>query len=137
MGLYLCVFDGDDELDGVEVGAYEDFGFFRDFITDSIEGGQSGCRFPTLMMHSDCDGEWRVEQARRLECELRSIAQAFVSMPPIPFLSSWQSEVAAKRGLQPRNLLDSFIDVDGEPLLAGLLRLCQVAQQTGQPILFQ
>lgn len=39
MGLYLCVFDDDIELEGVEVGVYEDFNFFRDAVTATVEHG--------------------------------------------------------------------------------------------------
>ena len=38
MGLYLCVFDNDDELEGVEVGSYSDFDFFRSTVTELLEG---------------------------------------------------------------------------------------------------
>ena len=42
MGLYLCIFagdDGDEELDGMEVGGYDDFGEFRDLIARLLEDG--------------------------------------------------------------------------------------------------
>lgn len=42
MGLYLCVFEGDDELDGVEVGSYADFGAFRSAVATHVEGGIEG-----------------------------------------------------------------------------------------------
>jgi hypothetical protein len=48
MGLYLCIFagdDGDEELDGVEVGGYDDFGEFRDLIARLIERGTWASRF--------------------------------------------------------------------------------------------
>jgi Immunity protein 70 len=61
MGLVLCVYEGreaGDDLDGFQVGSYSDFGAWRDFIAAKLEGGRWGSRFPTIMMHSDCDGEW-------------------------------------------------------------------------------
>ncbi len=81
MGLYLCVFDGDDEIEGVEVGSYEDFGTFRDTVRDSLEHGDSGSRFPVLMKHSDCDGMWTPREAEALHAELTLIAQEFASRP--------------------------------------------------------
>ena len=41
MGLYLCVFDEDEELEGVEVGSYSDFEFFRSSVTELLEQGSS------------------------------------------------------------------------------------------------
>ena len=42
MGLYISIFDGDDELDGVEVGPYRDFKTFRDVVTKHLEDGKAG-----------------------------------------------------------------------------------------------
>lgn len=61
MGLYLCIFagdDGDEELDGVEVGGYDDFGEFPDLIARLLEGGTWASRFPVLMTHPDSHGDW-------------------------------------------------------------------------------
>ena len=137
MGLYLCVFDGDNELDGVDVGSYEDFNFFRSAVVDKLEGGKAGTTYPTLIIHHDSDGEWTTTQCKELEKELQSIAVAFRVLPPSSFNSVWQQEAANLISLQPLNLYDSFIDVDGEPLIDRLLTLCQLAQEYRQPILFQ
>lgn len=43
MGLYLCVFaagDHDEDMEGVEIGGYDDFGDFRDTIADKLEEGR-------------------------------------------------------------------------------------------------
>lgn len=59
MGLCLYVFgpdDGEDEPEEIaecDVGHYSDFGCFRDTIARHLNPRQ----FPTLMDHSDCDGE--------------------------------------------------------------------------------
>ena len=71
MGLYLTIFAGDEELDGVEVGAYADFSAFRDAVVSNLEAGNAGDRFPTLILHSDCDGEWSPDEAAKLEIELK------------------------------------------------------------------
>jgi hypothetical protein len=42
MGLYLCIFDGNEDVDGVEVGPYADFNALRDYIIQEIEGGEAG-----------------------------------------------------------------------------------------------
>ncbi len=137
MGLYLCVFDGEKEVDGVVVGTYVDFDVFRSAVVNRLEHGVPGSQYPTLILHSDCDGEWTVKQCAELEKELQTLAIAFRGLPPSDYSSDWQKGVAKLLGLQPRNLYESFIDVDGEPLIERLLTLCRVAQQRGQPILFQ
>lgn len=38
MSLYLCVFKGDEELEGVEVGSYEDWKAFVHTVCESLEG---------------------------------------------------------------------------------------------------
>jgi hypothetical protein len=137
MGLYLCVFDDHEEVEGVDVGSYADFGFFRDIVTNRLEADQPGSKYPTLILHSDCDGQWAEVECRALEKELQSIAQAFLDLPPAAFNGEWQRRLAKSLGLKPTNLYQSFIDVDGEPLLERLIQLCRIAQQHGRPILFQ
>ena len=137
MGLYLCVFEGDTELDGVEVGGYDDFNSFRSAVVGRLEGGSAGVKYPTLIIHKDSDGEWTPEQCVELERELRSIAAAFQDLPPSGLDSGWQREAAKSFGLRPANLYESFIDVDGELLIDRLVALCALAQEHGQPILFQ
>jgi hypothetical protein len=137
MGLYLCVFDDDQEIDGVEVGAYADFNGLRDYIVRELEAGKYGSQFPTLIVHSDCDGEWTAEQANQLKGELLAIINSLKSHPPVPFTSDWQRAVSKSKGLVPRNAFESFIDVDGEFLLDRLLHLADVSIDRQQPILFQ
>jgi len=137
MSLYLCIFDEDDELDGVAVGAYSDFGNFRDIVAGVLEGGKWGSRFPVLMSHSDCDGEWSVDDCRKLHVEIDTITTELRQLPPREFFAEWQKSVAKKIGLHPANLYDCFIDVDGQPLLERLVSLIELAQRRGLPILFQ
>ena len=138
MGLYLAVFDGDQEIEGVEVGSYGDFGVFRDAVAEQLERGAAGWRFPTLMLHSDCDGSWSPEEAGHLETELEQIADEFQRLPPIELKpGSWQSDVAKSLGIRPKNLYDSFFDVDGEPLIERLVGLIRLSREHGQEILFQ
>lgn len=137
MGLYLCVFDGEDELDGVSVGTYLDFDEFRRAVVLHLEGESAGSKYPTLLLHSDCDGEWAPEQCAQLQRELEDIAAGFAKLPFLGFRSDWQEKLAKQLGLRPRNLCESFIDIDGEPLIERLLLLCRLAQQRRQPILFQ
>lgn len=136
MGLYLCLFDGDEEIDGVEVGSYADFGTFRDTVQTCLEHGSLGSRFPTLMRHSDCDGSWSPDEAAKLHVELDAIAQELEKLPPVP-LDGRKTSVARSLGMAPTNRLECFIDVDGEPLLDGLRRLCRRSTDLGLPILFQ
>ena len=137
MGLYLAVFsEQEEELEGVEVGGYDDFATFRMAILKQLEGGVRGSRFPTLMLHSDCEGSWSPEECSRLERELKSIRDEFASLKPLP-LTGWQAEVAREFSLRPKSLGECFFDVDGEPLLDRLIQLANCAQQFGQNILFQ
>lgn len=138
MGLYLAVFDGEQELEGVEVGSYADFGVFRDAVAEHLERGSAGSRFPTLMLHSDCDGSWSPEESAHLQLELEQIADEFRRLPPLDLApNSWQSEVAKSFGIKPGNLYESFFDVDGEPLIDRLLELIKVSRGRGKEILFQ
>jgi hypothetical protein len=137
MGLYLCVFVDDEEVDGVEVGGYDDFGVFRDTVTTILEQGRYGSVFPTLMMHSDGDGDWSPKECHTLRIELERIAEEFHKRPAVPFHSEWQRNVANRINLKPASLYESFIDVDGESLLDRLQRLCVVAIENDAPILFQ
>lgn len=137
MGLYLCVFDGEEELSGVEVGSYEDFGTLRDFVTETLEGGRAGSKFPTFIVHSDCDGAWSVSDSRKLLGEIREISDELKGLPPVPFNSDWQKEVAKAIGLTPASAFEAFIDVDGEPVVDGIARLARIAVKRELPILFQ
>jgi hypothetical protein len=137
MSLYLCIFDGDEELDGVDVGAYSDFGDFHDTIANVLEAWKAGSRFPVLMLRSGCGTEWSLAECRKLETELETIIAELKRQPPKEFFAEWQKNVAKKLGLRPATLYDCFIDVDGEPLLERLLGLVKLAQQRGLPILFQ
>lgn len=138
MGLYLAVFDGDEEVDGVEVGGYDDFGVFRNAVIRNLEGGAAGSRFPTLILHSDCDGHWTPHEAAALENELTIISSLFRELPPI-LLSpdGWQTRVAATFGIQIKTIYDCFYDIDGEPLLERLIGLATLSQARNLPILFQ
>lgn len=137
MGLYLCVFDGDDELDGVEVGRYSDFGDFRDAVLNVVEHGKCGAVCPILMLHSDCDGEWAPAEAAALIVELDLIARKFAVSPAQPLPEGWKSDVAKQLGVRPSNLAECFFDVDGEPLLERLSGLAKLSVVRQLPIKFQ
>lgn len=137
MGLYLCVFDGEEELDGVEVGPYAEFASFRESITKLLEAGIAGSRFPVLILHHDSDGEWAPGEAETLERELTDIREAFRQLPPIELSSDWQRQVAKNAGLGFLSLYDCFFDVDGEPLIDRLIGLAKLSQIRKLPIIFQ
>lgn len=137
MSLYLCVFDGDEEIGGVEVGAYSEYGAFLDQVISTCEKGRAGAMYPLLTLHSDSEGEWPAEKCKALEADLSEIARTFRDLPPRAFPSPDQTQVAKSIGFQPSNLAECFLDVDGEPLLDRLIELVRVAQQSAQPILFQ
>ena len=137
MGLYLCIFDGDEEIDGLEVGSYADYNNLRDYVVREFEEGQAGSRFPTFVMHSDSDGEWSVAECYQLREELSAVVEAMKGCPPVGFSSEWQRAVAKSVGLVPQNAFESFIDVDGEFLLERLQELVEKAITKQLPILFQ
>jgi hypothetical protein len=136
MGLCLHVFgpdagdDGPEEIAECDVGHSTDFGCFRNTI-----GGRLGAgRFPTLMNHSDCDGEWTLAEIPALERELREIAAAFRTLPPQEPQGAFQH--AAEYRVGAKSLYDCFHTVDGENLFDALVALCSVARQHGRPITF-
>jgi len=137
MSLYLCIFDADDELDGFQVGLYSDFAAFRSAVAAHVEGGVEGARCPTLMLHSDCDGEWSPQEAFKLQAELTMITERFKKLPPEPLGEGWKSEVAKDRGLHPANLYECFFDVSGQPLLDRLMNLAKLSVERNLPIAFQ
>ncbi len=103
----------------------------------ALEDDEPGARFPVLMLHSDCDGEWSPDEAAHLSLELDQIESAFADLPPRPLESGWKLDVAKSLGLRPANLGECFFDVDGEPLLARLKALCKISVERSLPILFQ
>lgn len=139
MGLYLCVFgsdEGDEDLDGIEVGTYDDFDTFREEIHRRLESGADwGAQFPVLLQHSDCDGEWTVDECRALRNELATIRTALAAIDPKPY-TGWQSNAAEHAGHRPTDLGECFIDVDGEILLDRMADLAQLAIKTGRPVTF-
>ena len=85
MGLCLHVFSADfkededpEELAECDVGHYSDFGCFRDTIAAKL----GARKYPTLMQHSDCDGEWTLAEISTLERELKEIGDRFKQLPP-------------------------------------------------------
>jgi hypothetical protein len=138
VGLYLCVFasdDTDEELDGIDVGGYDDFHDFRQAVSDKVEAGQWASTFPRLMNHPDSDGEWTPGEAALLIGELGAIQKAFEQLPPEP-ASGWRAEAIRMKGL-PQSLADCFVDVDGEPLLERMVALAKLCADRKRPIIFQ
>lgn len=137
----MCVFRSaaaDEEVDGVEVGSYDDFHSLRSAVAQSLEKGQWGSRFPVLMSHSDSVGEWSPAEAIALAGELEIIGGEFGALPARPFAAgSWQEGVAKSLGLTPTTLGECFIDVDGEPLLERLGKLALTAARLDAAISFQ
>ena len=138
MGLYLCVFateDSDDELEGVEVGSYDDFHQFREAVSVGLESGEWGSHFPVLMTHPDSRSSWLPDRASDLERELLTIADGLVRLPAAELTGS-SKEVADEFCLVPQSLYECFLDVDGLPLVERLLDLVHASERSGQPIMF-
>ena len=134
----MCIFDGDEEVDGIEVGSYAEFGTIRELIRDELEHGQQGARFPTLQLHADSDGEWSPSECRVLQQELQTVISELSRMPSRPaVMPEWKQELVKEQGAAPRNLAECFVDVDGEFLLSRMAALCELAIRKQLPILFQ
>jgi hypothetical protein len=137
MGLYLCVFtsratedDDVEELAASEIGHYSDFGFFRDTIARHLDRA----KYPVLMEHSDCDGEWTVEELPRLRAELQEISAAFRKLPPAAPVGAFDPTAKYRAGATC--LYDCFHDVNGTNLFEALIDLCEVGLENGRPITF-
>ena len=139
MGLCLYVFDRDmspddeedpEELAECDLGHYSDFGCFRDTVSQHVAGGSC----PTLMTHSDCDGEWTLDEIPLLERELVTIAEAFKSQPPEEPQDAFEHTAEFRANAQ--SLYDCFHNVNGENLIEALLDLCQAARENNRPIIF-
>src|SRR5262249_6784138 len=103
---------------------------FRDTIARHL--GSSS--YPTLMQHSDCDGEWSLTEIPLLEQELREIAAAFQKLPPEEPNGAFEHTAENRMGAE--SLYDCFHNVDGENLFEAILGLCAVAREHKRPITF-
>ena len=137
MGLCLYVLDagtGDDEdpeeIAECDVGHYSDFACFRRTIARHLDAS----RYPILMEHSDCDGEWPLADIPSLERELREIGAVFRRLPPEEPVGAFEHTAEFRNGAV--SLYDCFHDVDGENLFEALLQLCSVAREHHRPITF-
>ncbi|MBI3413708.1 MAG: hypothetical protein HY043_00075 [Verrucomicrobia bacterium] len=133
MGLYLCIFteDHEDELGACDVGHYSDFGCFRDTVARHMKAAD----FPILMTHSDCDGEWTVEQLPALVRELEIIAARFRALPPEEPKGAFEHAAEYRAGAA--SLYDCFHEVNGENLFEALIGLCRQGISSQRPITFQ
>jgi hypothetical protein len=129
MSLYLAIFRSDDddtEIDGFELGGYDDFAAFREAVHRHLEDGEWGCRYPILMNHEDARGVWTADEASALEGELLDIREAFR-----------QLQAPDADGQTTISLHESFVDVDGAPLLDRLIDLARLSRSEIAPIWFQ
>lgn len=137
MGLYLTVFDGDDELDGVEVGSYSDYDTFIQCVIENVENGKKGSVCPVLTLHHDSDGEWSSQEANDLRSELVTIQSELKLVPPVNHDVDWVAQIMDEISLKPSSAYESFIDVDGELLVDRLMSLTELSVSKSLPILFQ
>jgi hypothetical protein len=131
MSLYLTIFDGDEDVVGWVFGHYSDFGYFRDTIAAKLRSAD----YPTLMAHSDCDGEWAPGQLPDLRRELQTIASAFRRLPPEEPKKAFEHTAEYRK--HAKSLFDCFHNVDGENIFEALIALCDEGIQRKQPIVFQ
>ena len=131
MSLYLTIFDGDEEVIGWVFGHYSDFGYFRDVIASKLSAED----YPTLMHHSDCDGQWTPKELSSLRSELEAIAGRFKTLPPETPKEAF--EHAAEYRQRSKSLYDCFHNVDGENIFEALVALCEEGISRDKPVLFQ
>lgn len=137
MGLYVYIGNDEGQIDGADFGKYADFGAFRQYVASQVERGPLGHRFPVLLLHSDCDGEWTVNECHRLQAELLEISAAMYALPPAAVDGEWQLDLLESRGIGPANAIETYFDADGMPVLVRLLKLTTIAIEHGRPIVFQ
>jgi len=137
MGLYLCAFAEEDEIEGIDVGSYSEYGRFVETIVAILENAERGSKYPLITLHSDCDGEWSAKDLDTLQANLVEIREAFRKLPAFAIEERWQKQIAKTHGLKQDNLSDCFFDVDGEPLIDRLLDLIQKAKASEVAVLFQ
>jgi len=134
MSLYLCIFDDDgDDVEGFQVGHYSDFGAFRDMIVAKIPNAVT--QYPLLMQHSDCDGEWALEDLPPLKQELQTIGETFRTLPAMPIVGAFEHVAHCREGTS--TLYDCFHNVDEENLFVALMHLCDAGIEMSKPISFQ
>ena len=133
MGLNLCIFtvDQEDEIGSCDIGHYSDFGCFRDTIARHMRAAD----FPVLMTHSDCDGEWTVEQLPALVRELETISAKFRTLPAEQPQGAFDHTAEYRQDAE--SLYDCFHDVNGQNLFEALISLCKQGISSQRPISFQ
>jgi Immunity protein 70 len=133
--LYVCgpsVSDDEEpaEIAECDIGHYSDFGCFRDTIARHLDA----TRYPTLMEHSDCDGEWMLKEIPALEKELHEITAKFKKLQPEEPANAF--EHTAEYRVDASSIYDCFHNPSGENLFEALLELCSIAKRHQRPITF-
>ena len=140
MALQLAVRQGDQEIEGFELGSFVDFDRFLNHVVQTLEDGNAGSKFPAVSNGPDRDesegDDWSVKYCERLRAELTTLTAAMKAQPPVPFVSGAHKKAAQSKGLTPGNAYESFINAKGEFLLDGLQRLVNAAVDRKLPILF-
>jgi hypothetical protein len=75
MSLYLCIYEYECEIHGIDVGSYSDFNAFRTKLFHFCESNKIVNPLYTLMNHSDCEGEWTPLECKKLVSELHFIKE--------------------------------------------------------------
>jgi hypothetical protein len=134
MGLYLCIFDDEgEEITGFQVGHYSDFGVFRDTIVSTIPNAIA--KYPLLMQHSDCDGQWPAHDLPALKSELQQIGERFKRHPAVPIVGAFEHVAHCRDGAT--SLYQCFHTPDEENLFEALIDLCDKGIDLNKPVSFQ
>lgn len=62
------------------LGSYGWYHSFRTAVCEKLENGKWGSRYPLLMNHSDCDGEYSPEESALLKEEVKEIRERFKNL---------------------------------------------------------
>ena len=138
MSLYLCAFSFNDEIEeeefGVEVGSYEYFGTFRDYIRKNIKNGDNNL---LLLKHSDCDGIVEPFESKKIINELKKIKKVLKKIQPEKNVIELRENIISQDINMYQSLYDCFTDVDGVNLIDRLMELFQYSAKNKLDVFFQ
>ncbi|PCI24164.1 hypothetical protein COB57_05640 [Candidatus Peregrinibacteria bacterium] len=137
MGLYLCILDKETEIDGIDVGSYQDYNDFIDTVVTFCENKEKGSVFPILTLHHDSDGTWTTAECIVLKEYFQAIKKQLKQENPIIYSNNWKENVLKESQIIPINLDESFFDVNGNNLIDRLIALCNLSIEKDLPIVFQ
>jgi hypothetical protein len=88
------------------LGNYGWYHSFRTAVCEKLENGKWGSRYPLLMNHSDCDGEYSPEESALLKEEVKEIRERFKNLTyPVGIYRNREGKTL---GIAPKYSEDGF-----------------------------